>query len=572
MKNKNEEFPSYKLFNSFSHSNVSTYNKIMMIIFFVYMLITFSDEGLINALSEQIISDYNISPEKYSLIRISSCLGQIVCSFVLLKLIKKLILLYKFVNIFFLIIKSLILISYHYKYSYSIFILTRFISNFIRIYEFFFFMTWFAQQLKKPIFGMFGFLLTLLSIQLGNALGFFFNYINLEKVNSEKWRNNFLIMGIIQLVFSFLLMLINSSDFKLKKNIFYPSSRLGNKSIENNNNRNSYDINSPESSEGSNSNSIINLDTLNQIKNKIEKMENKYNLYDLSLEEKLKQISVSEFNYYSELKTMIFNKLYLFTLMSLSILFLIYYTLLFWSNNFIINYLSIKEPKKVFINYLCICLFGPSLGIAVNRAINFTLSNYKREYNLLTILVCNFTLCIYSILIQSKSLIEFIIMFFIIFICLIFNLIPNVLVIHLKHTQFTFKKEDFVMIILAKNLFGEIVGNLIYIYLIKNNDIMNGIGMILNFSWVLLGVLGFTLIFEFNTASKKVKKKEINEDKKIKNFRTTITSDIQGEELQDIEKRESIISVDDNDNDNDDENLNNKNKENEYSLDDYIKK
>ena len=70
----------------------------------------------------------------------------------------------------------------------------------------------------------------------------------------------------------------------------------------------------------------------------------------------------------------------------------------------------------------------------------------------------------------------------------------------------------------------------------------------------------------------KVKKKEINEDKKIKNFRTTITSDIQGEELQDIEKRESIISVDDNDNDNDDENLNNKNKENEYSLDDYIKK
>ena len=308
----------------------------------------------------------------------------------------------------------------------------------------------------------------------------------------------------------------------------------------------------------SNSNSIINLDTLNQIKNKIEKMENKYNLYDLSLEEKLKQISVSEFNYYSELKTMIFNKLYLFTLMSLSILFLIYYTLLFWSNNFIINYLLIKEPKKVFINYLCICLFGPSLGIAVNRAINFTLSNYKREYNLLTILVCNFTLCIYSILIQSKSLIEFIIMFFIIFICLIFNLIPNVL--------------DFVMIILAKNLFGEIVGNLIYIYLIKNNDIMNGIGMILNFSWVLLGVLGFTLIFEFNTASKKVKKKEINEDKKIKNFRTTITSDIQGEELQDIEKRESIISVDDNDNDNDDDNLNNKNKENEYSLDDYIKK
>ena len=566
MKNKNEEFPSYRLFNSFSHSNVSTFNKIMMIIFFVYMLITFSDEGLINALSEQIISDYNISPEKYSLIRISSCLGQILCSIVLLKLIKKLILFYKFTNIFLLIIKSLILISYHYRYSYYIFLITRFVSNFIRIYEFFFFMTWFAQQLKKPIFGMFGFLLALIFVQLGNALGFYFNYINLEKANSEKWRNNFLIMGIIYLVFSFLLMLINSSDFKLKKNIFYPSSRLGNKSIENNS-RNSYDINSPESSE-SNSHSIINLDTLNQIKDKIEKMENKYNLYDLSLEEKLKQISVSEFNYYSELKAMIFNKLYLFTLMSLSILFLIYYTILFWSNNFIINYLSVKEPKKILINYICICFFGPSLGIAVNRAVNFTLSNYKREYNLLTILICNFVLCVYSILIQTKTLSEFIIIFFIIYICFIFNLIPSVLVLHLKHTQFTFKKEDFVMIIIGKNLFGEILGNLIYIYLIKNNDIMNGIGMILNFSWVLLGVLGFSLLFDFNTATKKVKKREANDDKKIKNFRTTITSDIQGEELKDIEKRESIISVDDND----DDNLNNKNKENEYSLDDYIKK
>ena len=36
MKNKNGEFPNYKLFNSISHTNVSTYNKIIMIIFFIY--------------------------------------------------------------------------------------------------------------------------------------------------------------------------------------------------------------------------------------------------------------------------------------------------------------------------------------------------------------------------------------------------------------------------------------------------------------------------------------------------------------------------------------------------------
>ena len=95
MRKNNEVFPSYTLFNKF-----------MMIIFFIYILITFSDEGLINALSEQIISDYNISPEKYSLIKIISSLGQISCSIVLLKLIKKIIHHYKLVCIFFLIIKS----------------------------------------------------------------------------------------------------------------------------------------------------------------------------------------------------------------------------------------------------------------------------------------------------------------------------------------------------------------------------------------------------------------------------------------------------------------------------------
>ena len=569
MRKNNEVFPSYTLFNSFPNKNVSRFNKFMMIIFFIYILITFSDEGLINALSEQIISEYNISPEKYSLIKIISSLGQISCSIVLLKLIKKIIHHYKLVCIFFLIIKSVTLISYYYHYSFFIFLLTRYFSNFIRLYEFFFFLTWFAQQLKKPIFGMFGLLLTLFFTQLGNSFGYLFNYMNIEKTNSEKWRNNFLVLGIITLIFSFLLMLVSSSDFKLKKNIYYPPSRLGNKSIENNNNRDSNDINSPESSERSNSYSIFNIDTLKAIQNKIEKLENKYNLYDLSLEEKLKQISVSEFNYYEELKTMISYKIYLFSLFSLSILFLIYSTILFWSNHFIINFLSIKEPNKILFNYLCICLFGPSLGIIINIAVKFTLSNYKRGYKLLIILICTFAICLVSIFIQSKDLFDYIIIFFILYTCYIFYLLPNIIDLHLKYTQFTFKKEDFVIIIFSKNFFGDIFGSLIYIYFIKNEETMNGMGMILNFSWILLFVLFFTLLFEFNTADKKINKNEINADKKIKNYRMTVTSDIQGEELIDIDKRESIISVDDNDDDN---NNTDSNKNNEFSLDYYIKK
>ena len=97
---------------------------------------------------------------------------------------------------------------------------------------------------------------------------------------------------------------------------------------------------------------------------------------------------------------------------------------------------------------------------------------------------------------------------------------------------------------------------------------MTGMGMIFNCSWILLGFLLFTIVFDFNTAEKKIPKRESNDNIKLKNYRTTITSDIQGEEMKDIETRESIISVDDNDDDN---NIN-INKENEYSLDDYIKK
>ena len=95
--------------------------------------------------------------------------------------------------------------------------------------------------------------------------------------------------------------------------------------MENNNkDRDSYDLSPSESSEKTNSYSIFNVDTLKKIQNKMEKLENRYNLYDLSLEEKLKRISVSEFDYFSELKSMTSNRIYLFSLISLSILFLIY--------------------------------------------------------------------------------------------------------------------------------------------------------------------------------------------------------------------------------------------------------
>jgi hypothetical protein len=142
------------------------------------------------------------------------------------------------------------------------------------------------------------------------------------------------------------------------------------------------------------------------------------------------------------------------------------------------------------------------------------------------------------------------------------------ILIHLKSTQYTFKKEDFVLMVITKNIFGELFGSYIYGYLNDSNSFaMSGMGLVLNFSWGLLGVFGFTLYLEFNTVEKKINTNKISVKKKIEKYRTTVTSDIQGEEMKEIDQRESIISVDDND-----ENNINNNKEHEYNLDDYINK
>ena len=311
------------------------------------------------------------------------------------------------------------------------------------------------------------------------------------------------------------------------------------------------------------------MNTLTEIKKKMEILENKYIIYNLSLEEKLKTISVSEFNYFAELKSMLYSKKYFFSIISLSILSLIYSTILFWFNNYIINYLLIKKPGKILLNYSTISLFGPLLGIFINRIVELNNNISKKETKLLTLLINGVSLCIISLFIQGKSLVEYSNALFLFDITILFYLFPDMLIIHLKATQYTFKKEDFIILIIAKNFFGELFGCMIYGWLNDNNSYaMNAMGLVLNFSWGLLGVFAFCLYLEFNTVEKKIDKgkKFENKKEKIEKFRTTVTSDIQGEELKDIDNRESIISVDDTD---DNTNMKN-NKEHIFTLDDYL--
>ena len=326
MKKEKDTLLDYSFFKSPSNINISPITRLLIVIFAFYSILSFSYDGLINSLSEKIVSEYNISLSKYSSIKIYISLGKIICSISLIKLIKKISNYYKLCCIISLIIKAIILISYYYEYSFFVFSLTRVVSSFIYLYEFVFFVSWFSEKIKKPLYGL---LITFLTIYLGNFFGYFFNFLNYEKSVSDRWRVNFLLLGIIFFIFSFLLMLISSNSFKLKNNMYYPSSRWGNlknKNIEDYINNNS-----------NNNNSFFNMDTLLEIKKKMEILENKYILYDLSLEEKLKTMSVDEFNYSQELKNMIINKKYLFSIISLSIFSLIYSTILFWFNNYIIN-------------------------------------------------------------------------------------------------------------------------------------------------------------------------------------------------------------------------------------------
>ena len=121
MKKEEESFLDFTFFKSTSNSKITPFTKLMLITFIFYSIITFSDNGLINSLSEKIISEYNISPAKYSSINIFICLGKITCSIALIKLIKKISNYYKLCCVTSLIIKSLILISYNYHYSFFVF-------------------------------------------------------------------------------------------------------------------------------------------------------------------------------------------------------------------------------------------------------------------------------------------------------------------------------------------------------------------------------------------------------------------------------------------------------------------
>ena len=75
MKNQEKNFLDYSFFKAASNTIISPFIKFMLIIFVFYSIITFSDDGLFNSLSENIISEYNISMTKYNSIKVFIYIG-----------------------------------------------------------------------------------------------------------------------------------------------------------------------------------------------------------------------------------------------------------------------------------------------------------------------------------------------------------------------------------------------------------------------------------------------------------------------------------------------------------------
>ena len=558
MNKQKEPILNYSVFNSSLDSSLPSLGKLIILLFLFYSIITFSDEGLITSYSENIILDYNLSTSKFTLLSILSAFGKILCSITLIKLMKKISQSYKFFCIIGIFLKSFILISYYYNYSFNIFLLTRFLSGFVRLYEFTYFISWFSEKLKKPIYGI---IITILSMQLGNLFGIYLNYLNFYK--SDLWRTNCLLLGIISLLFLFLLMLFSPNTFNVNKNIYYSISKLSqNREI------NSENPNSPNSSFSNSSGNILNMNTIIEIQKRIEKFETKAILYDLSLEEKLKSISANEFNYYSELKTMILNVKYIISLLSIIFIYFLYTPLLFWFNHYLRTILGINVSKSILLYYSNLSFFGPLIGIALNRIV-YLIAGRNKKQKLLSMIVCCILFCIFYVLIQNEDLAKYANILYLLFVISMFYLIPGLLIIHFKYTQYTFKKEDFVLIIILKCLFGDIIGT--QIYEILYNYINEDFNYIINFKFAFASIIAITIYFDFNSVEKQndnIKNDRNKKNNKTEHYRTSITSDIQEEELKEIDTRESIISVDDSD----ENNNKNKNNEHEYSLDIYIKK
>ena len=524
------------------NKHLSTFTKYASALFFLFNALIFSDNGLIIANYDSFIKDYNLTQKKFSLISIFSSFGHILSSIILLKLMKKISLKYKTIIILSIMAKAISLMSMHFKYSYFLILILRFINGSIDLFLFSYFISWFKEKSPRPLYGI---LIEILAINLGNLFGYLLSIFDINK----DWRNNFKLLGFMNLICSFLLMLFSENIFKIHKNIYLKEEK---KNLD----KKYYDEN----------NTIFNMKTINEINRKLQNQEIKNSLYDVSLEKEITDNIINHgSSYLKELQKMIKNRKYILFLVSLSLFHLLNNNILFWFNDYLINNLGVKQKNERIIFYSIICFFGPLLGMLISQTI--FQSVYKKKLKLfLILLLILLILSAISALIQMENFLEYNNLLFLIYVALLFFLLPNIIVFLLKNTWYTFKRENFVILIFVNSIIGNLIGNLIY----TNFYDIRGVGSILDCSWLFTVVLGLGLYFEWSTANKilDIENKKKKGNKTNKKLRTTVTSDIMGQELQDIDENQDRISVDDSENKID----NSKDKENEYSLKEYIEK
>ena len=318
--------------------------------------------------------------------------------------------------------------------------------------------------------------------------------------------------------------------------------------------------------------SIINSKALLELNEKLLAKERTSTIYDCSLDNDF-FTQKNLFNKKKTMRKMLAEGKYLSSLLLVSCVKIYLFLLCFWSGDYMrFQSENYEAGDAVYVLFL-VAVCGPSVGILLSYCMAVSVKNKTKLYSFL--LLFFLISLILSIFIQfniTKNQYFFLLIFSSGFLNV--SNLPTLTEIHYRPTYHILKKEDYIFSVLTQN--SLFISMNFFIGVGKSyNDKLSALKIIVNLTYFSIIFLSLALYKDWNSARKenrlkKVIKKDIKHDIKeskisIEQLRTTVTSNVQIEELKDLDTFENRISIDDS------KFTEENNSENEYSLSDIIK-
>lgn len=506
-------------FESMPKKSISSLTKTQFFLFFIIQLFSCADSGVIISSSTNIISDLGIDDYQFGLIGAMPSLGRALSAIIFIYLMKRID--NKMFFIFGIVTKGIISIVCYYSKSYPFFISSRFIFGFFQMFEMVYFPGWCEEHIPNNN-------LVLFLIQLAKPIGFVVGfYICVKEQTSLRWSTNFLILGIILIIFMFIFGLIPSSNFICTKTIYNKKRKFSNKAtndeIEKGGNipistHNEEDDLSPDDDK-SYSSCYISMDDA--------KSNGSYISGGSGTSNKSGDSSHSPFSKFIQ---MIKQPHYIFPTLAYTGFLFIISPIEFHLNEYMTTAMGIYDHYHILFVFAIIVLISPLLGILLNIFINGLLFQNTKHKRLGTTFILFFISCLLSVFIPlAQSLQPFILLTWISIIFSTFAL-PTLNNISIGATFYVFKLEAFVLTNVLNNLLGNFAGILLYGYLNEKHKGSNSkyaMTTTANCLWGVLLLVGISAYFSWNLPERKPRKKRKNERSEGTNYlRLTRTSDV----------------------------------------------